>query len=734
MSNSPEASPTPDPERDEPAPEPRETGPSAAQPAMRTAAPPPPQRPAPGYAGAPRPPSRLPGRIELYWNVPEKGAGQALIALVAGTALFAGWAVFHSEGVGIGLAITGVMSVAIPVAFAGPVGLWTRLPGAALVAALWSVAAVRDAGWVVALCSVTALLLTPIALSPPRRFTGMLTSLFMHLEGLGETFAWSRRGGRSAEEGGGNGIRNLRVAAITVALLLVFGGLFAAADANFARALGALSPDIHPVTLVLRLMVAGVAFPIFLLWAFMAVARPRFDPEERPGHREVSRFEIAVPLGALNLLFGGFIASQLQVYFGGEDYVLETAGLTFAEYARTGFWQLSVVAVLSLCVIAVAGWLAPKRARADRWVVRVLLAGLCSMSLVVVASAMFRMREYFETFGLTRLRMWVFTVEIWLAVLFVLVLVCCWKLRALWLPRAILVSGVLTLLGLAAVDPDGFIARYNIERFEQTGKLDLAYLEDLSADAVPELMALPEEQRRCAMHRGRHGSDERPALAWNLGHARAAELWSRPGDLASGHCPDHIGPGYTDERTEGTAGASEASEIAGEPAPEEPKSTEPPPDAEFFGLGSCTDLELDAAERMFGRSAKGDYGVERDNSASGGTASNAEWVDPGEPYGFVDCGFHGPGTRYLLIEARGWLTEAEAMSFFGADREQAAAEPYESELVDAGYIDADAYKYMVVIDHLTFEVSVMDAAGSEITDVAIDLVEHQLWSRYLESS
>ena len=111
---------------------------------------------------------------------------------------------------------------------------------------------------------------------------------------------------------------------------------------------------------------------------------------------------------------------------------------------------MSFVAALSLAVIAVAAWLAPKREQADRWTARILLGSLCILSMVVIASALFRMYTYSEKFGLTRMRVWIFTVEIWLAVLFALVVVCCWKLRASWLPRAVLASGALALLGLAA--------------------------------------------------------------------------------------------------------------------------------------------------------------------------------------------------------------------------------------------------------------------------------------------
>jgi len=52
-----------------------------------------------------------------------------------------------------------------------------------------------------------------------------------------------------------------------------------------------------------------------------------------------------------------------------------------------------------------------------------------------------------------------------------------------------LLSGFLVLLCLNLLDPDAAIARVNLERGRETGRLDTLYLRRLSADAVPVLLA-----------------------------------------------------------------------------------------------------------------------------------------------------------------------------------------------------------------------------------------------------
>ncbi|MEV3936939.1 DUF4153 domain-containing protein [Glycomyces sp. NPDC049804] len=594
----PRAEPTP--------PAPAETPAPAAAPALVAAAAhpaspvPPPQPPAPHHHARPLTAAQYQQQAAYYqqahaprmvppnprWHRPDAVPQPAIVVLVAVVALFGAWAAFHSTGVGIGLSLTGIAMLAVPLAAGDPKDLLPRLPGAALVAALWSVAAIRDAGWVVFLCTAAAFLLTPLVLAPQGRFSGTAVTLAAGwLEGLAESFTWAKRGKRANE--GNASMRNVWVALITAALLLVFGGLFAAADSTFADLVVRLLPSVNPAEFMLRIILAAILFPLVLLWTYTAVAKPRFDSQRPEGeHRTVSRFELSVPLGALNLLFIAFIAVQLRVFIGGEAYVMATNGLTFADYARRGFWQLSIVAALALGVIAVAAWLAPKRTKADRWAARILLGTLCLLSMVVIASALYRMFTYADTYGLTRMRVWIFTVEIWLAVLFALVIVCCWKLKAAWLPRAVLASGALALLGLAAANPDALIARYNLEHDH---KLDLGYLEDLSDDAVPEFAGLSDADLDCMLFD--QSGEERDLMAWNLGHQRASGLLKEHDEMPE-YCDWGDGRLYSQEELE--APAVDEHEPAGPFETVEPDVIADPPPAAFFQTATCD--SVDAAQ------------------------------------------------------------------------------------------------------------------------------------------
>lgn len=225
-------------------------------------------------------------------------------------------------------------------------------------------------------------------------------------------------------------------------------------------------------------------------------------------------------LGALNALFGLFVAVQLAVLFGGDGYVRDTAGLTYAQYARSGFAQLVVVAALTLGVVGGAlRWARAERPR-DAAILRALLGALCLLTLVVLASALHRLGLYEEAYGFTRMRLAVHALLLFGGALFVLVVAALASGRRDWLARATVVLGALAALTFWVGDPDRRIAAHNVERYEDTGRIDTYHLSKLSADAVPALLRLPAPLREQAL------GHQRARLA-REGDGLAGANWAR---------------------------------------------------------------------------------------------------------------------------------------------------------------------------------------------------------------
>ena len=463
------------------------------------------------------------------WPIPDGAAVPGRVAIaVAGVAAFG--AAFWDPGTwSIGYLLVGV---AVFTAAFGAAGRRPTMGETAYIAAtlaLLAVPAVRDAGWLAGLCVAASWGTGWLACAGGRTWTslvlGSLVAWFLPIR----VARWLWRGGehmaRSDVARSRSTARTIGVLALTAAIVLIFAVLFAGADQVFAGLLADLVPSVHTPAgpwMVSLLLAAGFALGV----SYLLAVRPHFDLlAPKPG-RTVRRWEWIVPIAALDVLFAAFVGVQIAVLFGGNNHVLETEGLTYAEYARQGFWQLLAVSALTLLVLAVAARTANYGTRRDRTIVRTLGGLLCALSIVVVASAIHRMWVYEQAYGFTALRVLVTAVELWLGAVFVLVAVAGIRLRreARWLPRSVLAAGVFTLLALAAINPDRFIADRNIGHFAENGRIDLEYLGDLSADAAPALLRLPAEQRDCALRSVVSEVDDESWTRYNYGRARARDL------------------------------------------------------------------------------------------------------------------------------------------------------------------------------------------------------------------
>jgi hypothetical protein len=431
--------------------------------------------------------------IALPWDRP--GLGWPLTGLALGAL---SWAIARKAGANRTLAVEEPGSARSVLATA----LW-----AATALGLLAIVAWRASEWLAPLCLLCAAVAGSLAVAGGRSVRGLLLGVVAVPALALPAVPWAVRGcvaalrpvqrGTDGTSPADTAPRIAGAALVGVALLLVFAPLLGGADPAFGRMLQALVPSID----------LGEFRRVFLFVLFglgtVAAGYLRSAPAraDLPGIRatRLRRIEWALPIGLLVTLFAAFVGVALSTMFGGDEHVLRTTGLTYAEYARSGFWQLLLVTVLTLPVIMVAARRAGTSTAADRAWLRGLLGALAGLTLVIVASAMSRMWAYQQAYGFTVLRVLVSWMELWLGVVYLLLIAAGRRLAAPWLPRAILGTGLAALLVLGLANPDRFISERNIARWEQTGKIDLWYLSGLSADAVPALERLPEPMRTCAL-------------------------------------------------------------------------------------------------------------------------------------------------------------------------------------------------------------------------------------------
>ncbi len=502
------------------------------EPAMTTISPQPaqPDQPVepvgPPAAGPARPQPGLDALFGRFWPEPGLPSGLRTVGAAAVAGVVAGVSLSFTD-VGITWTLVAIISGAAALATARrrreP---WTLLcAGLALLLVLPMT--LLDASWIQMLCLVAATAVFLCGVTGARTMPGIILSgiswPLASLRGL----PWFGRSLRIA----GTGSRTpafVRTAVWSLLGLGVFGTIFASANPVFGSWVNQLLPNLSFNDLVGRAFLACFVFATTLGAAYLAL-NPS-DVEVLGGRRPTplaNRFEWLIPVLVVDGVFLAFIAAEARALIGGRDYIEETTGLTYADFVHQGFGQLTLATALTVLVVWVASRRAGESSEDRRWLYG-SVGLLCVLTLLVVASALRGMSVYQDAYGFTTLRLFVDVFEGWLGFVVIAIMVAGVARRGRWLPRLALVWGAAALLGMAAINPDAWVAGRNIDRYEATQKLDLRYLQTLSADAAPVIVdRLPEEVARCVLVTLPHNSLREEAVddarAWNLGRSRAAD-------------------------------------------------------------------------------------------------------------------------------------------------------------------------------------------------------------------
>lgn len=295
----------------------------------------------------------------------------------------------------------------------------------------------------------------------------------------------------------------LRGLLLAFPVLLCFGGLLVAADQVFASYIGDILslklPFDVDAMIEHGLWIGMVTYVVLggLVVALQDDVDERHIPAEGDTQPLVMPAELKRLLGStealtvlvlVDVLFGGFMLVQAAYFFGGMD-TLNRTGMTYAAYARRGFFELLIVTGLSLLLLLVLALITRRQQRWQQQAFNAASSVLIVLMLGLLASAFQRMLLYEHAYGYTRLRLYTLSFMLWLAVLLIIVFVALLRDRLRWVMTGGALTALIYLALLNVMNPDAMIVRENIARYQSSGKLDIDYLVGLSADAVPELVS-----------------------------------------------------------------------------------------------------------------------------------------------------------------------------------------------------------------------------------------------------
>lgn len=346
--------------------------------------------------------------------------------------------------------------------------------------------------------------------------------------GIGElpkSFAGLNAARKNAGSAGKKNVAVLTGLLIAIPVVAILIPLLISADAAFAGLLQLL-PELDVGQLLVSLMF-GLPLGIVLYTRNTALKHGDIRQAASWQPRQVNALTVNTVLTAVCAVYLAYLASQLAYFAGGFSGILPEE-YTMAEYARRGFFEMAWICAINLAIIALAAALAEHTDGRLRLSTRLLCLFVGIVTLFLTATASAKMFMYIDSFGLTRLRLLVQVIIIFLALTVVFVLIWLFRPRFAYM-KAVLLSALVIGAAVSWADVDTVVAAYNVGAY-QAGKLDkvdIAYLSELGDGVVPYLQELTNEknlsvrQQATAALTRRASYREDDIRAWNIAAGKA---------------------------------------------------------------------------------------------------------------------------------------------------------------------------------------------------------------------
>jgi hypothetical protein len=275
---------------------------------------------------------------------------------------------------------------------------------------------------------------------------------------------------------------------ISVPVLAIIIWLLSSADIVFKN----LFVNI-PVSKIIKhflVVISVFIYTVCFLWSLLKA----FDEREKSTYERIKWklfFDPVILLTILvliNVIYAVFSVIQFAYLFGGSSFVLPSS-YTYAEYARRGFFELVVVSIINFGILLFGIVFVKKENKKIFTAIRAFLTLLVVFTFVLLASAFYRMLVYEQAYGFTYLRVFVQTFMIMLFFLSIVNIIYIWYSKIPIIKSYFIISlAIYIIMNFANVDV--IIAKNNINRYYETGQIDMDYLKGLSYDAVPEMQKL----------------------------------------------------------------------------------------------------------------------------------------------------------------------------------------------------------------------------------------------------
>lgn len=239
----------------------------------------------------------------------------------------------------------------------------------------------------------------------------------------------------------------------------------------------------------------GIILSIFVLSYGFSLRKGRIARIKKGNLKGIESAYIVSFLSAIGFCYLLYLFSQLAYFFSAFSGFLPDGQITYAQYARKGFFEMCVIAVINLIIVFLALLLTKKKEGKVSGAVKALATFIATFTLIIIATAISKMILYIGEYGMTILRLTTSAFMVFLAIVFISVIFRIFLTKINIIKTALIAAGCI-LLCLGTLNVNGVCARYNYENYVN-GKLetvDINALYNLGDEGIPYLVKLTDSE------------------------------------------------------------------------------------------------------------------------------------------------------------------------------------------------------------------------------------------------
>ena len=279
---------------------------------------------------------------------------------------------------------------------------------------------------------------------------------------------------------------------ISFPILCVILPLLTTSDLAFGNMISNLFEDAF--VLIGAIILTVIITPFIFAFLFSMKKKDLAETNVKTIPDKVSKIILNTILSATAVVYLAYLVSQLAYITKAFAFLLPD-NYSASEFARSGFFQMGVIAFINFVILFLCATLVKKTESKKIPVsTKSLLIFLCLFTVFYISTAFVKMLKYISLYGLTRLRVLTSIFMLMLAVIFIIILLRLIITRLKYIKAIILVCTI-TMISISVVDINTVIANYNYNTYKsgKINNIDVEQIGSLGVSGLPVLVKLSED-------------------------------------------------------------------------------------------------------------------------------------------------------------------------------------------------------------------------------------------------